>query len=396
MERISSSLLRAITGLTLPLVPLMAMAAAARFDIDRQPLSAALKAFADQSHMQLLYQHDTVAGFTANAVTGELDTHAALESLLRHSGLEVIYSSDTAATIRQPQNRVAGDPEPAKSANAVAEPIAPLPQVTIEGAPDIDKQVREFVSEATRQVAASAASPPSLARWNQPICPRVDGLSAASSDSVLLHLSQAAAAVGIKIEPSPCQVSLYIVASNEPERLARSLHKRVPGLFGAAAPAVVERFFNTQRPVRVWYNTQFVGKYGNKLGPADVSKTPRQPLRNSLAELSRLEFDDVRLIFTVVEVVDVARIAGIGTGRLADYLAMAGLAEINFDADLHAAPTILRTFDALGDPVAASDVPSELTTWDRGFLHGLYVTAQSSKMQRSLIEDVMLRDLAQN
>ena len=395
MECISSTVLRAIIGLTLPLVPLLAMGASARFDIDRQPLSAALKAFADQSHMQLLYEHDTVAGFTANAVTGELDTHAALESLLRHSGLEVIYSSDTAATIRQPQNRVAPSPGPSKSANAVAEPIAPLPQVTIEGAQDIDKQVHAFVSEATRP-ATSQASPPSLARWNEPICPRVDGLSAEESDSILLHLSQAAAAVGIKIQPSPCQVSLYIVASNEPERLARSLHKRVPGLFGAAAPAVVERFFNTQRPVRVWYNTQFVGKYGNKLGPADVSKTPHQPLRNSLAELSRLEFDDVRLIFTVVEVVDVARIAGIGTGRLADYLAMAGLAEINFDADLHAAPTILRTFDALGDPVASSDVPSELTTWDRGFLHGLYVTAQSSKMQRSLIEDVMLRDLAQN
>ena len=395
MECISSTVLRAIIGLTLPLVPLLVMGASARFDIDRQPLSAALKAFADQSHMQLLYEHDTVAGFTANAVTGELDTHAALESLLHHSGLEVIYSSDTAATIRQPQNRVAPSPGPSKSANAVAEPIAPLPQVTIEGAQDIDKQVHAFVSEATRP-ATSQASPPSLARWNEPICPRVDGLSAEESDSILLHLSQAAAPVGIKIQPSPCQVSLYIVASNEPERLARSLHKRVPGLFGAAAPAVVERFFNTQRPVRVWYNTQFVGKYGNKLGPADVSKTPHQPLRNSLAELSRLEFDDVRLIFTVVEVVDVARIAGIGTGRLADYLAMAGLAEINFDADLHAAPTILRTFDALGDPVASSDVPSELTTWDRGFLHGLYVTAQSSKMQRSLIEDVMLRDLAQN
>lgn len=395
MECISSTVLRAIIGLTLPLVPLLVMGASARFDIDRQPLSAALKAFADQSHMQLLYEHDTVAGFTANAVTGELDTHAALESLLHHSGLEVIYSSDTAATIRQPQNRVAPSPGPSKSANAVAEPIAPLPQVTIEGAQDIDKQVHAFVSEATRP-ATSQASPPSLARWNEPICPRVDGLSAEESDSILVHLSQAAAAVGIKIQPSPCQVSLYIVASNEPERLARSLHKRVPGLFGAAAPAVVERFFNTQRPVRVWYNTQFVGKYGNKLGPADVSKTPHQPLRNSLAELSRLEFDDVRLIFTVVEVVDVARIAGIGTGRLADYLAMAGLAEINFDADLHAAPTILRTFDALGDPVASSDVPSELTTWDRGFLHGLYVTAQSSKMQRSLIEDVMLRDLAQN
>jgi len=107
MADFSSRLLRALASVALLLapmllVPMMALATEVRFNIDRQPLPAALKAFADQSKMQLLYQYDTVAGFTANAVTGELDTHVALESLLRHSGLEIIYSSDSAATIRQP------------------------------------------------------------------------------------------------------------------------------------------------------------------------------------------------------------------------------------------------------------------------------------------------------
>jgi outer membrane receptor protein involved in Fe transport len=81
-------------------VPAMAMADAARFNITAQPLPAALKAFADQAHMQVLYQYDAVSGATGNAVSGKLDKHAALEQLLKNTGLEAVYSSETAATIR--------------------------------------------------------------------------------------------------------------------------------------------------------------------------------------------------------------------------------------------------------------------------------------------------------
>jgi len=81
-------------------VPAMAMADSARFDIAAQPMPAALKAFAAQAHMQLLYQYGAVAHATGNAVVGELETHAALEQLLRNTGLEVVYSSPNAATIR--------------------------------------------------------------------------------------------------------------------------------------------------------------------------------------------------------------------------------------------------------------------------------------------------------
>jgi len=175
------------------------------------------------------------------------------------------------------------------------------------------------------------------------------------------------------------------------------LQKRVPRWFGGATtPTALKHFFKTPRPVRVWYSTQFVGKYGNSLQALDLGRPTNHPtLHNNLAELSALEFDDVRAIGAVIEAIDVTRIAGVDFSRLADYLAMAALAEINFDADLRTAPTILRTFDARGVPVPVADAPAELTAWDRGFLHGLYVTSQSSKMQRSLIEDVMLRELAQ-
>jgi iron complex outermembrane receptor protein len=81
-------------------VPAMAMADSLHFDIVAQPMPAALKAFAAQAHMQLLYRYNVVQRIRANAISGDLDKHAALEQMLRSSGLEAVYSSDSVATIR--------------------------------------------------------------------------------------------------------------------------------------------------------------------------------------------------------------------------------------------------------------------------------------------------------
>src|ERR1700749_5063329 len=72
----------------------------ARFDIAAQPLPSALKNFAAQAKMQLLYRYDIVSHATASPVSGNLERRAALELLLRGTGLEAVYSNDNTATIR--------------------------------------------------------------------------------------------------------------------------------------------------------------------------------------------------------------------------------------------------------------------------------------------------------
>jgi iron complex outermembrane receptor protein len=72
----------------------------AQFDIAPQPLPDALKNFATQAKMQLLYRYDIVSRATANPVTGRLEKHVALEQMLRGTGLEAIYSGESTATIR--------------------------------------------------------------------------------------------------------------------------------------------------------------------------------------------------------------------------------------------------------------------------------------------------------
>src|SRR6202162_3427680 len=80
--------------------PGTASADPARFDIAAQPLPTALKNFAAQAKMQLLYRYDIVSHATASPVTGQLERHAALNLLLRGAGLEAVYSNDSTATIR--------------------------------------------------------------------------------------------------------------------------------------------------------------------------------------------------------------------------------------------------------------------------------------------------------
>jgi iron complex outermembrane recepter protein len=81
-------------------VPAMAVADSMQFRIAAQPMPAALKVFAAQAHMQFLYQYNEVANAIGNSVNGDLEKHAALLLLLKNTGLEAVYSSDTAVTIR--------------------------------------------------------------------------------------------------------------------------------------------------------------------------------------------------------------------------------------------------------------------------------------------------------
>jgi TonB-dependent receptor len=80
--------------------PGSASADPARFDINAEPLPNALKHFAAQAKMQLLYRYDVVSHATATPVTGQLEKHAALERLLQGTGLVAVYSDENTATIR--------------------------------------------------------------------------------------------------------------------------------------------------------------------------------------------------------------------------------------------------------------------------------------------------------
>jgi hypothetical protein len=265
-----------------------------------------------------------------------------------------------------------------------------LSQITVEAQrQEAEKSAHDFVSHAPVLVNSE-----SIARWNKPICPMVAGLPQANGQFILERLSDIAAAVGAAPAPIGCHVNLVIVVAADPVALLKAwaAHVHYQNLFGDEGGSMqVDRFLKTPRAVRVWYN--------HESSPADGAvQTNDTPLRAGEESLklpstrvydsTRLELTEVWGIASVIELVDSSRIKGFKFGQLADYLAMAALAEFNFDADFGSMPTILRLFNAPSETGISS-----LSDWDQAYLKALYHTRQSSTLQPGLITQSMVHDI---
>jgi len=160
--------------------------------------------------------------------------------------------------------------------------------------------------------------------------------------------------------------------------------------------AKFDRFADKARPVRVWYNHDFgdaadgsaVTKGSLQLGPAfgDVPS-------GGCCLGSHFDVRDVLVFTSVAVIVDGKQVVGLQLTQLADFIAMVALTEIDLDAPLGSAPTILRLFNA---PRSGEQLPKGLSAWDQEFLKRLYDTnaPMGSITQRSVIAGQMLHDLA--
>ena len=102
---------------------------------------------------------------------------------------------------------------------------------------------------------------------------------------------------------------------------------------------------------------------------------------------TRLEFNAVRPISSVIVLVDFDDVKAMKLGALTDYISMVGLAQVDLDGDWGDVPTVLRLFSNSADVAA-----QRMSAWDRSFLKALYSTPQKSRFQRSEIARSMVRD----
>ena len=83
------------------------LAARANFDLPVQPLGTALKQFADQAGIQILFEDEVVGGLRAPAIKAHESAKQVLESLLSHTGLEYVARGQTVAVRRKSGTRSA-------------------------------------------------------------------------------------------------------------------------------------------------------------------------------------------------------------------------------------------------------------------------------------------------
>lgn len=251
---------------------------------------------------------------------------------------------------------------------------------------ELERRVHDFVSGITHRGYMTE----SLARWNKPICPLVAGIPSAQGEYILSQVSKAGKAAGARLAGRKCKPNFHVVLTYDPDELMRLWRQRAPRLFGASSPTEVQRVMGRARPVRVWYNAWEKcgdGEQGGVSTGANLSDAWNY-MGDCQIKDTRLEFKYVVPIQSVVVIVDIDDIKEVKIGPLADYIAMVGLAKVDFSADLGDAPTVLRLF-----PVSADVGPQGMSEWDRAFLKGLYSTSQLSRFQRSEIARQMVRGL---
>jgi hypothetical protein len=309
--------------------------------------------------------------------------HAVLRTLLVGCSLAVI--ANASASDSPPSSQAAPEPVPSSSATA-------LNTITVEGKREVvEKQINDFVTSV--MVHSDRVS---LSRWRGQICPLVTGLPAELNDFVMARLTEIAGSVGAPaFAPPHCVANFYVIATSDPAALLKKWRARDPKMFGDRGEIAINSFVNTARPIRVWYNGIIVAAAGNPLQDRtlntgqSVASSSTYYLTNNRAELSRLTWDDVVELSSVIEIIDTGQLKNITAGQLADYVAMVGLAEVHLDADVGTAPTVLHLFSHAGV------VPqSGMSSWDQAFLQSLYNTSQEQRSQLSAIKTLMIRNMS--
>jgi hypothetical protein len=267
------------------------------------------------------------------------------------------------------------------AAPAFASQAEPAPN-TVSGLtvqpPASDQALRQGVDAYVKSLTRGQHGE-TLTRWHAPICPLVAGLTRPQAEFILARVSEVAREVHAPLARGHCRANLYIVASTTPKALLEAWRRAHRSLFGGAMSAAVKRFIDTDRPVRVWHNTEIAPAMGGEMSQ-DPDQYLGAPVTGGLITDSRIVDNAERHTWEVIVVLDGAKVTHVKVAQLADYVVLAGLTEIDLDAPPSAAPTILHLFE----PDAAS-APDGLSEWDLAYLKAVYQVPQSDRMEKQVV-----------
>jgi len=275
---------------------------------------------------------------------------------------------------------------------------ARVPQITIEGDRQaIQRSVHTFIYNMTQAPAGSLGEP--LQLWRRPLCFIIAGLPQANAELVLKHLSNAADAAGAPLaQKDKCRPNFYVVVTAHPAEFLRAWQRHDKTLYGFNPLMPVDKFVDTPRPVRIWYNT-YVADTQAAPGNSSAADITAGAASNAAThktlwvrgQASLITYNVVRDFHSVLAIVDLNRVKDLQWSQVADYIGVVGLSRVNPDADFNGADTILRLFANTGTPA-----PKGVTEWDMSFLRALYHTQQDVRGQRTEIASNMMGDIARS
>ena len=274
---------------------------------------------------------------------------------------------------------------------ALAQPSKPATEsVTVTGTKD-----RQAIEGFVQSLAVPTRAAGKLARWQQGICPIVQGLKPAFVSFIAQHLKDIAAQVGAPVNDSTsCEHNIAIIFTSAPQTLADNIKKKQPFMLGYYDNQEQrDKLATVTHPIQAWYRTATEDAYGQvtmdtgkTAGQGMVLTVPCADLYPGMAASGLCSFqfteahaasvtgtrltDGMRgALYNVVIVADPAKLGDYEMGALADYIAMLALAEITLPDGCQQLPSVLNMLAA-----GCAQKTNALTDNDRAYLKGLYRT----------------------
>src|SRR5688572_7676570 len=114
---------------------------------------------------------------------------------------------------------------------AAVAPPAPAPpaeeSIVVTGTPLTREEIRRRAVEFVRGSGVASGNTPA-ARWSDPVCPRVLGLTADQAYAVEARIRAIADATGIKAARAPCESNIAISFTPDAAAVVREVERRSP------------------------------------------------------------------------------------------------------------------------------------------------------------------------
>lgn len=275
----------------------------------------------------------------------------------------------------------------AAATGAQAQPQVTLPVETVTSQAQRAKDEETAFKAVQSLLAQSASMENQYARWKEPVCPHVYGLTPVASYVIEHRIKEIAAQVGAPVDRNdPCVPNIGIIVTADPQKSFDSLSRRAPWLLTSGG-----KRDKVEYPVEVWY-AGLLRDYNGKASldesweDAGLDGPPYVP-----AQLSRLSTGQTAEMGAATVLVNTNAILGMSLGSLADYIALQTLAQAQAKGRCQDIPSIANLM--LSNCNAADHV-DQLSDIDLALLTGLYAAPERPELlQRPRIVGAMKRAL---
>lgn len=218
---------------------------------------------------------------------------------------------------------------------------------------------RKVIGNQVRAATGPVSQNVPIARFQDPVCVAVGGLSNKVSSEIAQRMLDDADSVGITLAGDHCRPNTMVLfvddAHAEVAKMAKSNHRALLGVGLNARRALLK----SEGPAFAWRLTEIRTRDGETSLPGDGPPTFNVAVASRVVQPVRQD------VVTAVLIVERKAVVGKTSRQLADYAALrlfAGARELPGGG--------LDTMLALFGGKAAS--PAQLTAFDRGYLRGLY------------------------